>query len=474
MASATLAVARNQLSLMARDNRLRLLAVAVLLLAVASLATGAARLQAQLAERQAATRQDQAIWDALGPINPHGAAHAGRTVYAPLSSLSVFEPGLSDQLGSSVKLEGHSQNPSRDRPMEGGTAISRFGGFSAAWALQVAAPLLIILAGFSVFSGERARERLRQELGAGASARTLVFGRLIGLAAASGLLLAAFVGVGGVMLAATGASWREGVGLLAMGAGYGLYLLIFVALTIGVSALMVSARGTLVTLLAFWAAATLLIPRVAPAVAETLRPTPSAPAFEAAVTDEAKNGVSGHDPADERLAALKESLLKQHGVTKVEDLPFNFDGVALEFGEKNSTDTYNRHYDRLFGAYRQQDAIQQAFSLASPTMAVTPWSRAFAGSDFAAHRVFLREAETYRYSLIQALNRDVRVNKPKTADPYKADVSAIAEGLAFAPRLASPAQAWAAQKLNLLILGAWAAAALAFAAFAARRLERTA
>lgn len=474
MASPTLAVARNQLSLMARANRLRWLALAVLLLAVASLATGAVRLQAQVVERQAATRQDQAIWNALGSINPHGAAHAGRTVYAPLSPLSVFEPGYSDQLGSSVKLEGHSQNPSRDRPMEGGAAISRFGGFSAAWALQVAAPLLIILAGFSVFSGERARERLRQELGAGASARTLVLGRLIGLAAASAVLLAAFVGVGGVMLAATSAGWGETLGLMAMGAGYGLYLLTFVALTIGVSALTVSARGTLVTLLAFWAVSTLLIPRVAPAVAETLHPTPSAPAFEAAVTDEAKNGVSGHDPADERLAALKESLLKQHGVTKVEDLPFNFDGVALEFGEKNSTDTYNRHHDQLFGAYRQQDAIQQAFSLVSPTMAAAPWSRAFAGSDFAAHRLFLREAEAYRYELIQALNHDVRINKPKTADPYKADVSAIAAGLTFQPRLTTAAEAWAVQKSNLLILSAWAAAALAFAAFAAGRLERTA
>lgn len=474
MASPTLAIARNQLSLMARDNRLRWLALAVLLLAIASLATGAARLQAQVAERQAATRQDQAIWDALGAINPHGAAHAGRTVYAPLSALSVFEPGLSDQLGSSVKLEGHSQNPSRDRPMEGGAAISRFGGFSAAWALQVAGPLLIILAGFSVFSGERPRERLRQELGAGAAARTLVFGRLIGLAVAALALLAAFAGVGGVMLAATGASWQDGLGLLAMSAGYGLYLLTFAALTVGASALMASARATLVTLLAFWAASTLLIPRVAPAVAETLHPTPSAPAFEAAVTGEAKNGVSGHDPADKRLDALRARTLKDYGVAKVEDLPFNFDGVALEFGEKNSTDTYNRHYDALFGAYRQQDAIQQAFSLVSPAMAVTPWSRAFAGSDFAAHRLFLREAETYRYTLIQALNRDVRVNKPKTADPYKANVSTIAAELTFKPRVTTPAEAWAAQRSSLLILGAWAAAALAFAAFAARRMERTA
>lgn len=464
--------ARHQLRLMARDNRLRWLVAAVLLLALASLATGAARLHAQGLERQAAARQDQAIWDALGPINPHGAAHAGRTVYAPISPLAAFDPGLGDYLGSSVKLEGHSQNPSRDRPMEGGAAISRFGGFSAAWALQVVGPLLIVLAGFTAFSGEQARERLKQELGAGASARGLVMGRLAGLSVAALALLAAFTGIGALALLAGGASWSEGLALLAMSAGYGLYLLTFAALTIGVSALLSSARGALVTLLAFWAVATLLVPRIAPALAETLHPTPSAPAFEAAVTDEAKNGASGHDPADERLAALKAQTLKTHGVDKVEDLPFNFDGVALEFGEKNSTETYDRHYDVLFGAYRRQDAMQQAFSLVSPTMAAAPWSRAFAGSDFAAHRLFLSQAETYRYDLIQALNRDVRLHKPKTADPYKADVSAIAAELTFAPQRPSPAQAWAAQRSNLLILAAWALAALGFALFAATRLER--
>lgn len=470
--SALAVSARCQLRLMARDNRLRWLVVAVVLLALASLATGAVRLRAQGLERQAAAHQDQAIWDALGPINPHGAAHAGRTVYAPVSPLAAFDPGLGDYLGSSVKLEGHSQNPSRDRPMEAGAAISRFGGFSAAWALQVIGPLLIVLAGFTTFSGERARERLKQELGAGASAKDLVLGRLAGLSVAALLLLAAFVGIGALALPAGGASRSEGLALLTMSAGYSLYLLTFAALTIGVSALTASARGALVTLLAFWAASTLLIPRIAPAVAETLHPTPSAPAFEAAVTDEARNGASGHDPADERLAALKAQTLKTYGVDKVEDLPFNFDGVALEFGEKNSTDTYNRHYDALFSAYRRQDAVQQAFSVVSPGMAVAPWSRAFAGTDFAAHRLFLSEAETYRYALIQALNRDVRLHKPKTTEPYKADVSAIAASLTFTPRRPTLAQAWTTQASNFLILAAWVLTALGFALFAATRLER--
>lgn len=472
--SPVLIVAKNQLQLMVRDNRLRLLAVAVVLLAAASLATGMARVQAQAVERHAATEEDKRLWDSLGPVNPHGAVHSGRSVYAPVAPLAAFEPGLSDFLGSSVRLEGHSQNPSRDRPMEGGVAITRFAGFSAAWALQVVAPLLIILAGFTIFSGERARERVKQELGSGASAKVLVFGRLIGLTTASLTLLGSFVAAGVITLALANASMDEGLRLLAMSLGYGLYLLVFCSLTIGVSALFPSARAALVSLLAFWAASTLLVPRIAPAIAENLHPTPSAPAFEEAVSEEAMNGVSGHDPRDERLQALKDRLMKENGVTKVEDLPFSFEGVALEFGEKNSTDTYNRHYDKLFGAYREQTAIQQAFSVISPNMAMTPWSRAFAGTDFAAHRLFLRDAEDYRYKLVQALNNDITLNKPNGfSGVYRTDVSAIADRLKFEPRITSPSEAWTAQKSNLLILSLWAVASLAFAAWAATRLERT-
>ncbi|WP_251276723.1 ABC transporter permease subunit, partial [Enterobacter hormaechei] len=86
--------------------------------------------------------------------------------------------------------------------------------------------------------------------------------------------------------------------LLALAAAYLLYLLVFCALTVGVSALAGSARTSLVVLLGFWVVSTLLLPRVAPAVAESLYPTPSAPAFRTGVTEEAENGADGHDPAD--------------------------------------------------------------------------------------------------------------------------------------------------------------------------------
>jgi ABC-2 type transport system permease protein len=471
--SQALAVAATQLRLMWRERRLLWLALTVLLLAGVSVATSAARLSAQAQERRAVAEEEARLWDSQGVIDPHYAAHVGRAVPAPVRPLAAFDPGLSDFVGSSVFIEGHSQNTARHRPIEAGAALSRFGGFSAAWALQVVAPLLIILAGFATLSGAVARERVRQELGAGASAAALVGGRLLALAMAAGLLVLAMIGVSLPAILQQGAGQSEVAGLAAIGGAYALYLLAFCALTVAASGLFASARTALVILLGFWAVATLLAPRVAPAVAEALEPPPSAVAFKAAVTEEAENGVSGHDPADARLDAVKAELLARHNVSDVNDLPINFRGVSLEFGEKNSTQTYNRHFERLYALYRRQENAQRAFAVLSPTVALQPWSRGFAGTDFGAHLNYLRGVEDYRYRLIQTLNREVKSHKPRPGERYHlADIATITRAVVYAPRKERLTDVATAQAPNLAILLAWTVVALGLAALSALRLGR--
>jgi ABC-2 type transport system permease protein len=471
--SQTFAVAATQLRLMWRERRLLWLALTVLLLAGASVATSAARLSAQAQERRAVAEEEARLWDSQGVIDPHDAAHVGRAVPAPVRPLAAFDPGLSDFVGSSVFIEGHSQNIARHRPIEAGAALSRFGGFSAAWALQIVAPLLIILAGFATLSGAVARERVRQELGAGASAAALVGGRLIALAVTAGLLVLAMIAVSLPPILLQGAGQGEVTGLAAIGGAYALYLLTFCALTVAASGLFASARAALVTLLGFWAVATLLAPRIAPAVAEALEPTPSAVAFKAAVTEEAENGVSGHDPADARLDAIEAELLARYNVANVEDLPINFRGVSLEFGEKNSTDTYNRHFERLYGLYRRHENVQRAFAILSPTVALQPWSRSFAGTDFGAHLNYLRGVEDYRYRLVQTLNREVKSHKPPPGERYHlADIASITCEVIYAPPKVRLADVATAQAPNLAILLAWTVVALGLAALSALRLAR--
>ncbi|HEL2977273.1 TPA: DUF3526 domain-containing protein [Stenotrophomonas maltophilia] len=466
------AVASTQLTLMWRERRVLWLAVALLLIAGASVLGGAARMTLQAQERQAVSEEEARLWDSQGAIDPHSAAHVGRAIPAPVRPLAALDPGLTDFLGTSVFIEGHAQNPARHRAVDAGTALSRFQGFSAAWGLQVVAPLLIILAGFASLSGDVARETLRQELGTGASAGVLISGRLIALATASLLLVLCML-----LISLPGLSIQYGgiadvAALLALGAAYALYLLVFCALTVGVSALAGSARTSLVVLLGFWVVSTLLVPKVAPAVAESLHPTPSAPAFRANVTEEAENGVNGHDPADKRLDALRAELMARYQVDSVDALPVNFRGVALEFAEANSTRVYNRHFDRLHASYQQQDATQRLFAFASPVLALQSWSRAFARTDFPAHLAFLRSVEDYRYRLIQALNQNVKLHKAPPGGKHVADIAGITRPVLYRPPQQTLAGIAATQRVNLAILLGWLLLGCGVVVLSARHLER--
>ncbi|PSJ36681.1 DUF3526 domain-containing protein [Allosphingosinicella deserti] len=467
-------VAGQQWRLLMRDRRLFLLGFALLLLLCTAGLTGAALHARQEAQRRDGQSEEAQIWAQQGAANPHGAAHFGRYLFKPTSPLAAFDPGLLPQLGTSLKLEAHASNPARHRAIDGGTALDRFGDLSPATMLQVLAPLLIILSGFAAFAGEHARGLLRQELAAGAGPTMLMAGRLAAFGGLAVGLVAVAALASGAALGMAGASVTDFGALLWIMAGYALYLFTFAALTLGASAAFTSARTALVLLLAFWAVATLFVPRIAPSIAESLAPTLSGPAFEAAVTKQMREGPSGHDPQDARLERLRAETMRRYGVSRIEDLPIDFNGVALFHGEALSTSLYRRHFAALYEGYDRQAEIQRGFALLSPLQAIRPWSRALAGSDQHAHRQFLEQAELFRYELVQGLNRAI-IFRPRRegAGPYLADVAAITRDARFTPTPSSKREALSRHGPDLAILGAWAAIATLFAFAAGSRLGRS-
>jgi ABC-2 type transport system permease protein len=466
-------VAGQQWRLLVRDRRLAVLGLALVLVLCTAAMTAAALQGARESERQAAQAQEAKVWAMQGQANPHGAAHFGRYLFKPLSPLAVIDPGLLPQLGTALRLEAHANNPASNRAIDGGTTLDRFAGLSPATMLQVLAPLLIILAGFAAFSGERARGLLRQELAAGVAPTTLMAGRLAGLAVTVLLLLAV------ATMASLAALWLAGglagqlVPLLWMMLGYALYLFAFAALTLAASAAFASARTSLVVMLAFWALATLFVPRIAPSIAEAAVPTLSGPAFEASVSREVLDGPSGHDPRDARLERLRQDTMRRYGVSRIEDLPVDFNGISLFHGEALSSAIYRRHFAALYDGYDRQAAIQRLFAVLSPYQAVRPWSAALAQSDQHAHRRFLEQADRFRYDLVQQLNRAL-IHRPLGGEgPYMTDVAAVTRDTSFVARPARLREALARHWIDFAILAGWAALAKLLAFAAARRLGRT-
>lgn len=465
-------IARQQWRLLVRDRRLAILGLSLLLALFTAALTGGAMYASAKAERAAAATEELRVWEMQDAANPHGAAHFGRDVYKPISPLSVFDPGLLPELGTALRLEAHSQNPARGRAIDGGTAIDRFSDLTPATMLQLLAPLLIILAGFATFSGESARTILRQELASGVSPIRLVAGRLAGLAGAI-LLPLAMIGLAAVAALLISSSGMPALrALLWTMLGYALYLWTFAALTLAASAAFASARTALVLLLAFWTTSVLLVPRVAPAMAEASAPTLSGPALEAAVTKEVREGPSGHDPMDARLARLRKDTMRRYGVTRIEDLPVDFSGIALFHGEALSTGIYRRHAADLYDGYDRQAAIQRGFAPVSPLQALRPLSAALAQSDQHAHRRFLEQADAYRYALVQQLNRDIIHNRKDPTSLYLTDVGSITRGQHFDPSPVPLEETLGRHRIDLAILALWALAATVLALAASRRLRR--
>jgi ABC-2 type transport system permease protein len=342
--------------------------------------------------------------------------------------------------------------------VEDRTPAQRFGELTAAAVLQLLAPLMCVLLCFSAFASEREQGTLRQALSLGVKKRDLAIGKALGVAAALGLLLApaTAIGVAALTLLSESAFWSTSAWRAAlMGCGYLLYLGGFIGLSLAVSALARSARLALITLLALWIANGLIFPRAVSDLSKRLYPTPSSFEFHERIYGEKEHGADGHNPEDKRLAELKTSVLRQYGVTKVEDLPVNFEGIALQEGEEYTNVIFDNHYGRLWDAFERQNRFHQIAGALAPLLAIRSLSMGLAGTDFAQHRHFAEAAEQYRRRLVKMMNDDLTA-KSKTGDfSYFGDERVWKQVPEFEYR--APSVGWALSRhwWSMVVLVAW-------------------
>ena len=164
-------------------------------------------------------------------------------------------------------------------------------------------------------------------------------------------------------------------------------------------------RDALLALLALWAVAVVLLPRVAPDVASAAIPLANRLQTDVAIARDLRRLGDSHDPDDPHFAAFRQSVLDRHGVTRTEDLPVNYKGLVGMEGERLTSSLFDRYAGESHAAQARQNALVGTIGLLSPAIAIRSLSMAAAGTDFAGHRRFLDQAEAYRYDLVQRLNR---------------------------------------------------------------------
>ena len=464
-------IARKEWLDMTRDGRFRVGGALIALVLLASLGLGAAHQNALRSERAQAREVSRAQWVSQADKDPHNASHDGLYIVKPPSTLALFDPGLGPYTGSAVLIESHKRSEAMLRGARDAGVAGRFGALSAALVLQLLVPLLIVLLGFGAFASERESGTLRQVLAAGVSRRALLGGKLLGLGAALGVLLvpATLLGVIALRLSSGAASMEASrVALLVL--VYGAYFAVFVALTLAVSARARTARGALIGLLGFWVCAVLLVPRVASDAGRTLYAAPSATQWTAWV-DEAKKAEEGDEKPAARVKAAQARLMKQHGVSKLEDLPVNWHGVLLQDSEDKSNRALDRAYARLWNVYDRQNALFDAAALVAPSLSARSLSMALAGTDWRAHQRFSNDVELYRRDWVRRLNADLTAHPVSAGQTYEAGRELWESVPPFEARPLALGAALKAQTPSLAALGLWLALSLGAMVWAVKGMK---
>lgn len=463
-------IARKELVERLRQAQLQWCGALLLALLLAALALGWQQAGQRHAETAAASEETYRQWLAQGERHPHSAAHFGQYAFKPVGPLALFDPGVDPYVGVTVWMEAHKQNEFRFRPARDATALARFGELSAAFVLQVLAPLLIVLIAFDAFTGERERGTLRQLLSLGVRPGHLLAGKMLAVCALAAAVVLPVV-TAAALLSDAHADLPDALAQAALSAGgYVVYLCGFAALAIGVSAAAGSSRKALVLLLAFWVLSAFVVPRAMTEIARSLSPSPTATELAARIAQARKEGY-GHDPTHPAYVALRDALLARHGVSRVEDLPVNLDAMAIRHDDEVGYRAYDRFYGELWASYVRQERIRALAGVVFPTAAMQLFSMNVAGTGTAHHLRFAAAAEAYRRR-IQTLTSDDLIRNRRNGDAaYVAGPRLWAQ----LPRFEYPAvpTAWTAARaaLPLAAVLAWALGATAFAFAMTRRLR---
>ena len=469
------AIARKELVVLRRDGRvIALLSLLGALVLLALLTAWTTHVEHEQQVRQAQA-EDSAAFERQGNKPSHSAAHFGRMAYKPPAPLAVFDPGVSPYLGQVIWLEAHRQDPAMFRPAEDAPELGRLADLSVAGVLTSLLPLLIFVMGYGAFAAERERGTLRQVMTAGVRQGAVFAGKLIAVAGMGVCVVSVVLTVATAAAVIVGEG-HSAVDTIARGTGeligYAAYACACAGVALLVSAVARTATSALLILLTVWAAGVVVVPRVAASAGQGLHRTPDANTFWSSTSDaiRAARPKRGSDALrDVERQVVSRAIGRE--LSSDEAMPASLNRAALgqEISEVLGAQVYAETYAALYATYDRQRDTRRVAAILSPTIALSHWSAALAGTDLAAHRHFTLAAEQQRQQLIRRINEDMMVNGAGQGYDYLAaagfwrtvpDFAYSSPPVSFAVRAAC---------IDLLLLLAWTGLVVAAAWYVARR-----
>lgn len=410
--------------------------------------------------------------------HPHRMVHYGHYVHRIPGPLAILDPGVDRVTGQSIFLEGHRQNSAMFAEARGGASLGRLADLTPALVYQLFAPLLLIVLGHSLIVRERESATLAPLLAQGLSPGVLIAGKAAALGSVMLLMLLPICGLS-AFAAAQGEALLSG---LVVTGTYALYLGLWGAAALLVSALANQRGMALGILFAVWLLAAIIMPRAAVNIAGMVEPVPGKIETDLALAIDMRDVGDGHDAGASAYDRLRANLLSEHNAERIEDLPVNFRGMVALYSEERLTRLLNEYAEAQMAREQAQAQVIGSFGWASPLIAASSASRILSGTDLGTHHRFLREAETIRYEFVQGLNRahahDLSytddINRNRDVEAFdRARISAgnwqVLDRFRFHPAPAGERLLQAAP--FLVMLAFWLAALLAALAYAGGRLR---
>ncbi len=420
----------------------------------------------------AATARQQ--WEGRGPAHPHSMAHFGDFAFRPSGPLARLDRGVQARLGKVLRIEGHRQGTPLYSDADRAGTVARFARPDAAFFLHTVVPLLLIFLGALGLASDRETGRLRLSLVQGLEARAVVAGHFLALWVLGLALLFVIVLASWGTSAFLGAAEHVEVGRMISFVGvYSVFLAVVSAAIAVASVWARTGRSALLVLLALWVAGTAVLPRVTSSAANAVYPLPSRDAFQAGIKAARAEGPDGHNPKDAFVQARRQEVLTEHGVDTVAELPFNFDGIAMQLDEEFANQIWDEHHGKLEAQMLRQSQFGSWGAVLNPFQSVDHISMTVAGTDLLHDLEFLHQAESYRRFLVGKLNHEHAYGGSKTGDrSFKATPAFFASFAPFSYAAPSLAEVLQHRLREMVALVVWLLILLVVLFRGGSRLER--
>ena len=472
-------VARKEFVEILRDGRFKWTAAIMVLLLLTALLAGWQRYAGYSHVQAVAQGTSNEQWLKQGDKNPHSAAHYGNYSFKPAGPLAFFDNGVENYTGTAVFMEAHRQNFSIARPAGDMSAISRFGDLTGAMILQVLMPLLIIFLAFTAFSGEREAGTLRQVMSMGVNRAQLLWGKALGIGAAVLLVIVPCILIGATALSLSpleAAGGGFGARLAVLAASYTGYAVVFLFLTLAVSAFARHARTALMIMVGFWAFTSFLAPKAVSEISKTVHPTPAFGSFNAGMRAHQYRGMDGVSPWA-RVAQRQQELYREYNVDSVAELPAYWPATRMQLLEELDHDVFDLHFGQVRDAYAAQRRLQDRFGVLAPTLALRSLSMGMAGTDLIHHAKFMQDSEVYRRDMVAKMNgylskAAASLNSSFSSSNYmRADESVFAMVPPFVYQPPALAATLNEHRGNLAVLALWMIASILLARWSINKMR---